>query len=151
MSYLKTLLVNGTDLRTLTGIRVLHMDLYSPGVRRGQLDTVPGRMGQLGAALPLDAYNFTVGVIIDGADVETWTANLANLASVLGTITDPRVTLERRLPVSGGGYKAMTANGLFAGGINPTMFPGLVSGQTELQFANLDGAWWDSATSTWHL
>lgn len=152
MSYLKTLLVNGTDLRTLTGVRVLHMDLYAPGTRRGATETIPGARGQVVGDLPLDGYNFTVGVLLDGADVETWTANLAAVSSLLCSISTPKVTLERRLPHTGGsGYKAMTARGLFAGGLNPTMFPGLVSGQTELQFANLDGAWWDAGTSTWNL
>lgn len=152
MSYLKTLLVNGTDIRSLTGIRVLHMDLRAPGTRRGSTEPIPGVRGQIVGDLPLDAYNFTVGILLNGSDEAVWTENLAAVCAVLCDVSTPKVTLERRLPASGmSPYKAMTARGMFTGGLNPTMFPGLVSGQTELQFANLDGAWWDAGTSTWNL
>lgn len=143
MSYLKTLLVNGTDLRTMTGARVLAMDLYAPGVVRGDVITVPGRQGALGVALVRDVYAFSVSIMLDGADEATWTANLANIASTIAPVAAGGLcSLERRLPASGASpYMSSYANGQFTGGLSPTMFPGLISGRTELQFVNLSGGW----------
>lgn len=140
-AYLKTLLVDGTDIRSLTGlVAVNHLDLYAPGTRRGSPLTVPGRQGQVGVSLPWDAYNFAVGITVGGGDEAAMTDNIRAIGTALEG-TGGLVSLERRLPTgSSGAYQAMYAKGMFSGGLGFTLL-NPVTGQTELQFANLSGAW----------
>lgn len=144
MSVLSTLLVDGVDIRSLAGIIVTRMDLSAPGTRRGSADTIPGRQGQLGARLPYDAYVFAVTITVIGASEAEYVTRLAAVgAAVAGD--SGLVALARRLPTSGGGYVQHTANGQFAGGLSFDLL-NPVSGETELSFINLSGAWWNGST-----
>ncbi len=137
-----TLLVDGTDLKALTGITVNSIELYAPGTRRGANDTVPGRRGQLGAPKVWDAYAFSAMITVSGGSGAEMSANLRAAATALAG-DGGLVTLTRRLPTAtdpfyvdhsaAGEYVGMTAFAL----LNP------VTGRTELQFLNLDGAWYD--------
>lgn len=141
-----TLLINGNDLRTFfDGIRVVgDMHLYAPGTRRGSHDVIPGRAGQLGAELPYDAYAFSVTVFVSGSSREEMIANLMSLGTVLAG-SNGLVTLTRRLAKVGGGFTSYTANGQFVQGLDLTLLNSQ-TGNTELQFINLDGSWWNGTS-----
>lgn len=142
----KTLLVDGTDLRTLDGVTITDrnlVSLYAPATRRGQHDVIPGKRGQLGAELAVDAYTFTVPVAVTGTDEADLEQNLSVLAStVAGGSTGGLVSLARRLAKVGGGYNTHTASGAFAGFANFNV-PGPLDIEVDLQFINLDGAWFN--------
>lgn len=144
MSVPNTLLVDGHDLRAMTGIRVYgDMQLYAPGTRRGSDDVIPGRAGQIGApGLPLDAYAFTVPIFVSGATRGAMVSTLHTLASQLnGVNQDGLVVLTRRLAnADDSGYDEYTANGRFVSGLSLQVL-NPITGQTELQFINLDGLW----------
>lgn len=140
----KTLIVDGTDLRTLDGVIVTDpnfLSLYAPGTRRGGHDVIPGERGQLGAELPVDAYNFAVGVAVSGTDEADLEQNLHALASACAG-TNGLVSLERRMAKVGGGYDTHTASGAFNGFANFNA-PGELDIEVDLQFVNLDGAWYN--------
>lgn len=140
MTVLKTLLCDGTDLRALTGVNVLRLDLYAPGLLRGSNDVIPGQRGQIGAPLVVDAYQFAVAVEVFGATEAVKIANLRALyAAVSGT--SGLVALERRLPNVGGTYDAGTAAGQFAGLTDMVDTEAGLQTQLAVQFINLDGAW----------
>lgn len=154
MSDQTTLLVGGTDIRTLTGVKIVgQMNLFAPGTRRGAADVIPGRRGQLGAELPWDAYAFSVFITVgdkDGNPCGTQAQMTVNLAAI-GTLlagTNGLVTLERHLAAIGGGTTAMTAEGQFVAGLNLSTSR-LNFGQAELQFINLSGAWTPDAGTNW--
>jgi hypothetical protein len=142
-----TLLVNGTDIRTLTGITVVgFMELYAPGTRRGSDDVIPGRQGQLGAQLPYDAYSFSVPIQVAGATREAMIANLMAVGVLLGG--NGLVTLTRKIANLSGGQDTHTASGRvdtsFAVALlNPSL------ARTVLQFINLSGAWTPDSGVTW--
>lgn len=141
MTSLPTLLVDGTDLRSLPLIKINRFDLFAPGIKRGNHDTIPGRQGQLGAQLPTDAYQFAVEITVDGGTEANLYANLHSVASaIVGNYG--LVQLERRLPNGSGGYDSTTANGQFFGGLSFQLL-NVVTGKTELTFVNLDGGWWN--------
>ena len=149
-----TLLVGSTDIRTLTGVKIVgQMNLFAPGTRRGAADIIPGRRGQLGAELPYDAYAFSVFITVgdkDGNPCGTqaqMTANLAAIGLILAG-TNGLVALTRHLAAVGGGTTAMTAAGQFVAGMNLSTSR-LNFGQAELQFLNLDGAWTPDSGTTW--
>lgn len=150
MTDLSTLLFASTDLKTLDGIIVTDLSgLLAPGVRRGEHDTLPGEDGQLGAELPLDAYNFQIGIVVEGDSFADMYTNLAALGAALRG-SNGLGQLERRLDNAGAtmaGYDAHTANGAF-GGINSSLL-NLRTGQLDLTFANLDGAWWTGTEWVW--
>lgn len=149
-----TLLVDGTDIRSLTGLTVIgQMNLFAPGTRRGSNDVIPGRRGQLGAELPYDAYAFSINILVtdrDGSPCGSQAQMIANLAAIGALLagTNGLVALERRLPKVGGGTDDMTAAGQFTTGLSLQTL-NLRTGQTELQFVNLDGAWTPDSGSTW--
>lgn len=140
-----TLLIDGHDLRTyFAGLRVVgDMNLYSTGTRRGNDQVIPGRNGQIPVpGLPLDAYDFTVSVWVAGASRGEKEARLRAVASVLlGSASDGLVTLTRRLANSADdGYDEGTAQGRFVAGLSFAVLNPL-TGNTQLQFLNLDGCW----------
>lgn len=145
-----TLIVDGADLQALTGITINDLDLLAPGTRRGSDDIIPGRDGQLGAPLPLDAYSFSVPITVDGgtdpglhARRATMLATLrAAIADIGGMTTGGLVTLTRRLAKVGGGYDEHTAPGRFVAA-NTFSLIRWDTGRTELEFVNLAGAWSD--------
>lgn len=148
MSSPNTLLVGGNDLRTLTGIHIIgDMRLFAPGTRRGSNDVIPGRRGQVGAELPYDSYAFSVSVMVLGATREAMVANLAAVGVILAG-TNGLVTLERKMAKVGGGTDDMTAAGQFVTGLDLALL-NYQTGQTELQFVNLDGAWTPDSGTTW--
>jgi hypothetical protein len=142
-----TLLFDGTDLQSLTGVVVGDLSgLFAPGTRRGDHDTIPGRPGQLGAELPYDAYSFSIPITVLG---DTRFEMLTRLRAVGAALagTGGLGVLERRLDDGAGGYDAHTANGQFAS-FNTFSLLNPKTGQTELTFVNLDGAWFDSGAPT---
>lgn len=145
-----TLLVDGTDLKTLPGVRVGNMaGLLAPGRRRGEDLRIPGRNGLIGTAdLPYDAYafDFPITIIPEAADetiptgIEDQRAQtLTNLYAIAAALTPGLVTLTRRL-VTASGYVDHTAAGRFVDGLQLAWFNPL-NGRTVLQFVNLDGGW----------
>jgi len=141
-----TLLVDGTDIQAIDGVIVNEMELFAPGVRRGSNDVIPGRRGQLGAELAYDAYAFSVMVTIEGPSRVDMIANLRSVAAACAG-TNGLVTLTRRLSKSGGGYDTHTAAGQFVQGLGISLL-NPQTGQTELQFVNLDGCWFDASAPT---
>lgn len=154
-----TLFVNGHDLMLQPGIVVEHLDgLHAPGTRRGGNDTVPQRRGQLGAPLPLDAYQFAIPVVIlpqyDGVEnlpvatlPQRRTAMVRNLWRLarLCQGSEGLVTLRRRLS-NAAGHVDTVANGQFVDGLAATTL-NAETGRTELNFVNLDGCWYDADES----
>jgi len=148
MTLADTLLFDGTDIQSISGVVVNDMSgLFAPGTRRGSHDTIPGRGGQLGAQLPYDAYSFAVPITVLGSTrYEMLTALTAVGAALAGT--NGLGTLERRLDDGSGGYVAHTAAGQFAS-FNSFSLLNPATGQTELTFVNLDGAWTPDSGTTW--
>jgi hypothetical protein len=155
-----TLLVGSTDIQSLAGIVVEDFSgLFAPGTRRGQNDVIPGRQGQLGAPKVYDAYAFSIPITVlpyasDGTMASTLQARraqtIANLRAASAALagTNGLVALTRRLSSGASSYVSHTCSGEFVEGLGLTLL-NTETGQTELQFVNLDGAWWDAATSTW--
>jgi hypothetical protein len=155
MTYADTLIVDGTDLSTVPGLVITDLSgLFAPGTRRGEDDVIPGRRGQIGAQLPYDAYAFTIPIALTSGDVDGTTSSavrrghfIAHLRALSAALdgTNGLVTLTRRLTSTDGtGYDTHTAAGRYVAGtaiamLNPD------SGATDLQFINLDGAWYDGA------
>jgi hypothetical protein len=142
-----TLLFNGTDLQTLTGITVTDFSgLVSPMQRKGDFDSIPRRRGVLGVSRVLDAYTFPVPILVDGdTEAEMWTNLMAAWDVLKGTGGGGLGTLERRLDDdgSGGSYTSYTARGAVL-----SLGWDLLNretGQTEITFENLDGAWKNAA------
>jgi hypothetical protein len=149
VTFIDTLLIDGTDVAALPGVIAVDFidGLYAPGARRGDDDDVPGRDGSLGAELPLAKYLITVPVWVKGATTAELNSNLRTLGPLV-TGSRGLVTLTRRLD-NGAGYDEHTAAGRFATGLTPTGERNQTAVALELQFYNLDGAWFDSGTSTW--
>lgn len=149
MTVLRTLLTDGTDLRGLTGVNVLRMDLYAPGIRRDDPSSrvIPGQRGQLSAELPLDAFQFAIAVEVTGTSEANKIVNLRALYSAVngssGAIGLP--ALERRLPNVGGTYDSYTARGMFAGLTDMVDTEAGFQTQLNIQLINLDGAWFDGS------
>jgi hypothetical protein len=57
--------------------------LFTGMFRRGDHDTIANRNGQRGNQLPLDAFNFTIGVLLEGDNEADLFANLTSVASAL--------------------------------------------------------------------
>jgi len=150
VTYVDTLLIDGTDVAALPGVRrVGFIDgLYAPGAVRGDDDVIPGRQGQLGVAgLPLERYLITVPVWVSAVDTATLNTNLAALGLVVRG-TGGLVSLTRRLTTSGG-HVDHTAAGRFATGLTPTGERNRQAVALDLQFYNLDGAWTSDGGTTW--
>ena len=142
-----TLIVDGVDVQSLTGITVTRLDLFAPGTRRGSDDVIPGRQGVVRAPKIYDAYAFSVEILVEGATRAEMVANLAAAGAAIGGGSDGDVTLTRRLSTTGG-YVDHNANGEFVGWtaidlLNPQ------TGATELQFLNTSGAWTPDSGVTW--
>jgi hypothetical protein len=146
-----TLLIDGTDIRSVAGVEIVgDMNLFAPGTRRGNDDVVPGQRGMLAApGLVLDAYAFTVDLKIKAANRGQRDAYILALGALLvGTNNDGLIGLTRRLANSSDtGYDSYTAQGRFVTGLNfQVVNPGMA--QTQLQFLNLSGAW-KNASNVW--
>lgn len=149
--HVDTLLVDGVDIQSLDGIVVTDLaGLFAPGRRRGSDDVIGGRDGVVGAALPLDAYSFTIPIRVDGGTNPDpvvrralMVANLrAAIAAVGGQATGGLVALTRRLGKVGGGYDTHTTDGRHVG-LNSFALLNFDDGSTDLEFINLRGAWSD--------
>lgn len=146
MSSNTTLLFASTNLATITGITVTDWSgLWTGLYRRGDHDVIPGRDGHLGNQLPLDAYNFTISVMLDGASESAMFTALTGLATAL-TGAGGLGTLQRRIDNGSGSYNASYAKGAFAG-ISPTLL-NLQTGQIDLTFGNLSGRWFSDTGYT---
>lgn len=162
-----TLIVDGTDLQTLTGVYLDDLAfLLAPGTRRGEQTPIPGEDGaggtdaaQRGAELPIDQYTFTVPIEIRGVDSsEAAPATeigargqfLANVKALADAIqgTNGKVILTRRMTnAAGTGYDTDTADGQFVTGLTPDEQITAVRARFSLQFTNLSGRW--KRGSTW--
>lgn len=142
MSYIDTLLIDGTDVRSLPGVFAVGFidGLYAPGTRRDADDVIPGADGVTGAQVPLDKYLITVPIWISGATTAALNANVRAIGPLV-TGTRGLVTLTRHLD-NGAGYDTHTAPGRFATGLTLSMV-NLTQGSMDLQFYNLRGAWLD--------
>jgi hypothetical protein len=147
-----TLLVNSVDVQSFPWLVVESLaGLHSPATRRGSNDVVPQRRGQLGAALDVDAYAFTIPITVLPIDAtgdvsadlvtrrSTALANMHQLARLLNA-DDGLVTLTRRF-TAGTSYVEQTANGQLVDGLAFELL-NADTGRTELQFVNLDGCWY---------
>lgn len=145
MAYLDTLLIDGHDIRTMTGVRVVgYMQLFAPGDRRGDDDVIPGLRGELGARLPRAKYVLSVPIRVYGATRGARNDNLRALTTIcegdMGI-----VPLWRRIATgSGDSYIQHTTTGRFITGASLALMND-TTGTTELQFYNLRGGWWDGA------
>ncbi|SRR6266705_1141473 len=151
-----TLLVGSTDIQSLAGIVVEDFSgLFAPGTRRGQNEVIPGRQGQIGAEKVYDAYAFSIPITVlphasDGSVSSNLQARraqvIANLRAASAALagTNGLVTLTRRLSDSATTYVSHTCAGEFVQGLGMTLL-NVETGQTELQFVNLDGAWWNGS------
>ena len=146
MSFLDTLLVDGTDLRSLSYIKIVGvMDLFAPGDLRGPLLQVPRVDGDRAAPLPRASYILHVPVQISGATRGERNDNLRALGPLMYGDRGI-VTLTRRIATGDGGdYAEHTAPGQFITGLSAAWL-NHVTGRTELQFYNLKGGWWDGST-----
>lgn len=147
-----TLIIDGQDLQLLTGVAFTDLGfLFAPGQRRGSNDVVPGRRGQIGVPKPLDAFQFSVPVVIlptdisgsyaDGAQPQRAQA-IVNYEALLQACsgTNGMVTMGRRLATSSS-YIEYTAAGEFVQAANVQWLAQGSRVTAELQFINLDGAW----------
>lgn len=140
------LLFAGTSLNGLSGLFITDWSgMFSGMFRRGDHVTVPNRVGQLGNTLPLDAFNFPIGIMLEGATEAAMFTNLTALATALAG-SGGLGMLERRVDNGSGGYTAGFANGAFAG-ISPTLL-NLQTGQMDLTFGNLSGRWFTTSGLT---
>ena len=145
-----TLLINGVDVRAQTGIIVkgdLASILYPPGTLRGSNPVVPGARGEIGADLPLAAYQGDVVLRVKGATRAVKTTNLrAFLAVIRSSSLSALCTLERRLD-NGSGYDVSTAHGQIVG--DPFTLWNPYVGLVQVTIKNLDGAWTTDGGTTW--
>lgn len=152
-----SLSINGTPIEGFGVMVTDYSGLFAPGTRRGDDDVIPGRRGQVGAELPYDAYVFSIPVTFANERDPVWTphdfriVSLQALASMGAYLAGNNglVTLTRTLSAQvgvGGEYEAgiveHTAAGRYIGGTAVT-FLNPYNWTTELQFINLDGAWFD--------
>lgn len=148
MSDPDTLLVDGTDVRSLCSI-IGYINMWATLTRRGQDDVIPGQNGVLGdSSLPLDQYSFSFSVKVAGTTRGGRNAAYKALIQAVGGLSDGGlVTLTRRLAnADDSGYDEFTAPGRFNGQLafqawNP------IAGTTELQYTNLLGYWIDDLTN----
>lgn len=155
MSLPDTLLIGTTDLQTVPGIVVTDVSgLRSPVRRRGDSYVVPGRTGQVGVGKVVDAYAFTVPIAVlpdDGSGATPASAQarraqmLANLDAVAALMPSGLVTLKRRLSTASS-YVEHVAAGEYVDGLAAALL-NAETGETELQFVNLDGCWYDTTTT----
>lgn len=140
----RTLLVDGNNLRSYGNVTKL--DIYAPGTRRVENDTIRKRRGVFRATAPvLDAFGFTVSMEILGTD----DADLYSKQAALGLAVagdSGNVALTRRVPkATSPFYLEHTANGQFVG------FAGWehindCSVKVDLQFLNTSGGWLSGST-----
>lgn len=150
MAYLDTLLINGHDVRTMTGIRVVgYMELFAPGDRRGGDDgVVPGSDGELPERLPRAKYVMSVPIRVMGA-TRGERNDILRTVSAICEGDHGIVPLARRIATgSGDDHVQHTTTGQFVTGLSLTLLND-TTGTTELQFYNMRGGWWDG--SAWIL
>ena len=145
-----TLLFNGTDLRTQTGVSVIgFLDVFAPGTIRGKDEPIAGARGQVGATtLPLDEYTFTNTFQVKGDTIADMWANLSAFTASLtvGTISP----MERRIAIDDtGGFTSWTASGRCTGA--QVNIPNAAIARVQVQIVNLDGAWTPDGGTTWVL
>lgn len=144
MTYLNTLLIDGTDVYDLPGVFAVDFidGLDAPGTTRGDDDVIPGADGQLGHGLPVDRYLITVPLWVQGTSAADLNANVRAIGPL---VTGARglVTLTRKLD-NGAGFDSHTAPGRFATGLGLSRVSDTV-GSMDLQFYNLNGRWFDGS------
>jgi hypothetical protein len=155
-TYPDTLLVDGVTLEACGFLVTDLSGLFAPGTRRGDDDVIPGRRGAVGAELPYDAYQFSIPVALLSAEPAllprahrraVWVDKLRTACAVFAG-NNGLVTLTRRLSTETAGPVDHTCAGRFITGTTFEMLNAF-NGTTELQFINLDGAWFDAVNDEW--
>ena len=146
MSFLDTLLIDGTNIRTIDGLAIVGaiQGLWAPGARRGDDDAPGGRDGELGAPLPLAKYVIEIPVQLTAASRGERNDLARSLGALIGGYaTNGLVQLNRHIATgTAGDHLTQLAQGRFITGldmaqINPR------TGRTTLQYYNLSGGWND--------
>jgi hypothetical protein len=153
-----TLFVDSTDLQALDGVVFAEgaiAGLLAPAIRRGSNTPVPRKAGEPAAPKVIDAYQFTIHVVVTPTTETNNLLNnraqvLANYTALLAALAGNGgvVTLTRRLTASATTHTDATAAGEFLGAAN-LQWPDLETIEVDLQFKNCDGRWWDATSSTW--
>lgn len=143
MSFLDTILIDGQDVRSVTGWQVVGIIGHqATGDRRGDDDDVPGRDGSLGAILPIAKNIIRVSFRISGATRGERNDNWRNGIALLDGGANGLCSIARRVAKgSSSGYDEHTTDGRYLTGSNlGVMNP--YTGQCDLQYYNLRGRWW---------
>jgi hypothetical protein len=154
VSIVDTLLVDGTDLRTLARDIADFSGVFSVAPRRGNNYQVPGADGAIYVAKPADVGPVIVGLTIEDVDPATglpastrqarlarlW-ANYFTLVSLCKAETGGTVTLTRRLATTGGSTVDHTCTAELVGGLDPVLDGAPTVIRVVTRFANLDGTW----------
>lgn len=135
-----TLLINGTDIATVTGLVVTDFSgLHADGPYRGDNIVLPGSAGQVSYEKVRDAYPFDLPVVLTGDTRQQFIDRLAALRALMDGSN--LVTLTRRLTDAGmTGYVDTTCNAEYVAGTAVNLL-NASNGRTVLEFINLDGAW----------
>jgi hypothetical protein len=135
-----TLLINGTDIVTITGIYVTKFDgFHKDGPYRGENLTIPGMPGQVSFAKVRDAYVMDLGLAVTGDTRLEFVTGLAALRTLIGS--DNLCTLTRRFSSGAGpGYTDLSCEAEYLGGADVELVVAEV-GRTTVSFLNLDGGW----------
>ena len=139
MSLPDTLLINGTDLRSIPRLIIRDISgLLTEAPYRGDNETIPGMPGEVGTVKVAGAFTFDIPVTLLGT---TRADFLSILASVRALASTNLVTLTRRLSTSGG-YADTSCAGEYLAGTAVEMLAFMpAAGRTTLSFRNLDGGW----------
>lgn len=149
-----TLLVDGVDIATFTGIVVEDLaGLLAPGRRRGEDLTIPGRNGSIPVAgLPYESYAFDLPItvlpdnpagVVAGDGQGRRAQMLTNLNTAALALAPGVLTLTRRLTLTASTSVDHTCAARFVDGLQLEML-NPETGRTVLQFINLDGCWHDA-------
>lgn len=132
-----TLLINGTDIQTITGLTVTDFSaLHTEGEYRGENLVLPGRPGQVSYAKVREAYVMDFPVALAG---DTRDDFLTALDAVRTLCPTNLVSLTRRL-TDGAGTVDDYCDAEYLGGLAVDLL-NFGTGLTTLAFLNLNGEW----------
>lgn len=136
-----TLLVGGTDIQSADRIIQMWDDSIASRVKRGSNIVIPYTAGELFVEKVVDARDFTVGMLVKGANRAAVNTNIDALYAILPDLTSATTTVVltlRRYLTAGVVDKTCTAE--YLGGVAP-QFAGLRVARLTLRFRLLSGSW----------